>query len=224
MTDPTPHSKEQTQSTLIKNPSTPLPPSLSPPYSPKSSTLFSFKYIFIYISLLLLLLHQKPIQFHLYIHKHTSFLPLAPLHFPKLFCFGVYATAVMLRLCPSLPKQSNPSILTVAVVAPNFIILPPPPPAGFRTRDGDAAEEVAEFWLPNWASWVRGLEALLGGDPQKYGGDDANWWPDLSDPCNKKNRYEDTGMGTNRRGSGRKQGDTLVSIMPRGSDPSLESS
>lgn len=105
----------------------------------------------------------------------------------------------MLRLCPSLPRQSNPSILTAAGLDPNFIILtppapppppPPPPPAGLRAGDG-AREKGVTFSFPNWASWITGFEALLGGDPQKYGGDEATWWPDLSDPCNeKKNRSE----------------------------------
>lgn len=28
------------------------------------------------------------------------------------------------------------------------------------------------LWI-NWASWISGFEALLGGDPEKNGGDDA---------------------------------------------------
>ena len=36
------------------------------------------------------------------------------------------------------------------------------------------------FSLPNCSSWITGFEALLGGDPQKNGGDEATWLQDFS--------------------------------------------
>ncbi len=90
-----------------------------------------------------------------------------------------YATAEILRLRLSLLRQSKPSILTAAGVLPNFILT-----QLLAEEDGEdgATENGLKFPLPlpNCSSWITGLEALLGGDPQKNGGDEATWPPDLS--------------------------------------------
>ena len=80
-------------------------------------------------------------------------------------------------------KQSNPSILTAAGLCPSFIRAQDPPLCA--DEDGDAAEMGASdnglnLLLPNCESWIRGFEALFGGDPQKNGGDEAAWAFDLS--------------------------------------------
>lgn len=86
----------------------------------------------------------------------------------------------MLQLLLSLLRQSKPSILTTAGVLPNFIGTQP------RADDEEDGEEDGtvnglKFPLPNSSSWTTGFDALLGGDPQKNGGDDANTFsPDLS--------------------------------------------
>lgn len=77
----------------------------------------------------------------------------------------------MLQLRRSLLRQSKPSILTAAGLCPYFTLTHPPPIR--EDGDGGAGDSGVSFSLPNWASWIRGFEDLLGGDPQKYGGDEA---------------------------------------------------
>lgn len=83
----------------------------------------------------------------------------------------VYATAEMLQLLLSLLRQSKPSILTAAGAWPNFI------GTQLRAEEEDGEEDATvnglKFPLPNCSSWTTGFEALLGGDPQKNGGDAA---------------------------------------------------
>lgn len=89
----------------------------------------------------------------------------------------------------SLLRQSKPSILTAAGVWPNFIRTQP-----LAEEDGEAEATPIKnglkllplvplplpLPLPNCSSWITGFEALLGGDPQKNGGVDSTWTPDLS--------------------------------------------
>jgi hypothetical protein len=81
----------------------------------------------------------------------------------------------MLHLLLSLLRQSKPSILTAAGVCPNFIGTQP------RAEDEDGEDDATgnglKFPLPNCSSWITGFDALLGGDPQKNGGDDATTCP-----------------------------------------------
>ncbi|KAL2342489.1 hypothetical protein Fmac_003774 [Flemingia macrophylla] len=85
------------------------------------------------------------------------------------------SSAEMLQLLLSLLRQSKPSILTAAGVWPNFI------GTQLRAEEEEASVNGLKFPLPNCSSWITGFEALLGGDPQKNGGDDATTWPpDLS--------------------------------------------
>lgn len=74
-------------------------------------------------------------------------------------------------------RQSNPSILTAGLL-PKFTRPQPPfrPDDGGGDGDGDAAagERSFGFSSPNRASWINGLATLLGGDPHKNGGDEAN--------------------------------------------------
>ena len=85
----------------------------------------------------------------------------------------------MLQLRLSLLRQSKPSILTAAGEWPNFILTQPL--AEEEDGEGGAKENGLKLpLLPNCSSWITGFEALLGGDPQKNGGDEANWPPDLS--------------------------------------------
>lgn len=86
----------------------------------------------------------------------------------------------MLRFRLSLSRrQSNPSILTAGLL-PKFTRTHPPfrPAEGGGDDGGEAAGEKRGssfgFSSPNLASWINGLATLLGGDPQKYGGDEAN--------------------------------------------------
>lgn len=54
---------------------------------------------------------------------------------------------------------------------------------------GDADREVGViFPLTNRESSVKGLAVLVGGDPEKNGGDDANWVADC--PCKSSNRIK----------------------------------
>lgn len=94
----------------------------------------------------------------------------------------------MLEFWRSLLRQSNPSTLTVAGLSPKFILAHP---ALSAADDGDAKPEGGGtgnedkglyFSSPNRASWIKGLAALLGGDPQKKGGEDATWFADCSTP------------------------------------------
>lgn len=87
----------------------------------------------------------------------------------------------MLQLRLSLLRQSKPSILTAAGVWPNFILTQP---LAEEDGEGGAKENGLKLplllLLPNCSSWITGFDALLGGDPQKNGGDEATWTPDLS--------------------------------------------
>ena len=94
----------------------------------------------------------------------------------------------MLEFWRSLLRQSNPSTLTAAGLSPNFILTHPPLRAeddGEDKPEGDGlgnARKGASFSSPNRASWTTGLAALLGGDPQKNGGEEATWAMDCSAP------------------------------------------
>lgn len=98
----------------------------------------------------------------------------------------------MLQLRLSLSRQSKPSILTAGLL-PKFALIRPPP---LRVEDGEGAspdgigmdrgETGVNFSSPKRASWISGLDTLLGGDPQKYGGDEATCgtdWSALEPPC-----------------------------------------
>lgn len=94
----------------------------------------------------------------------------------------------MLEFWRSLLRQSNPSTLTAAGLSPYFILTQPPlrdddvgdiKPEGDGIGNGDIG---VSFSSPNRASWVNGLVALVGGDPQKNGGDEATWVADCSAP------------------------------------------
>lgn len=90
----------------------------------------------------------------------------------------------MLQFCLSLVKQSKPSILTAAGFWPNFIRAHPPLRAdadGDEDKVGTLAYGL-KFPEPKCSSWTTGFETRLGGDPQKNGGDEAIWFPDLSTP------------------------------------------
>lgn len=97
----------------------------------------------------------------------------------------VQATAEMLRFCRSLPRQSNPSILTAAGLCPNFIRAHPDP---WNAEDGDdarvarAGDGGSSPSLLKWASWITGFDALLGGEPKKNGGDEAARLSEFSIP------------------------------------------
>lgn len=91
-----------------------------------------------------------------------------------------YATAETLRR--SLLKQSNPSILTAAGVCPNFIRAHDPPLRAEDDGEMGGCNNGMNLSLPNCESWIRGFEALLGGDPLKYGGDEGTWILDFSAP------------------------------------------
>ena len=85
----------------------------------------------------------------------------------------VYATAEMLQLLLSLLRDSKPTILTAAGAWPNFM---GPQLLGADEDDGeeDGMVNGLKFpLLPNCSSCITGFEALLGGDPQKNGGDAA---------------------------------------------------
>lgn len=90
----------------------------------------------------------------------------------------------MLRLRLSLSRwQSNPSTRTAGLL-PKFTrpqLLPFRPAEDVGGDEGVGVATVGEkkecilgFSSPNRASWINGLATLLGGDPQKYGGDEAN--------------------------------------------------
>ena len=78
--------------------------------------------------------------------------------------FFLYATAE--TLLRSRFKQLNPSILTVAGFCPNFIRAHDPPVRGDVAGMG-ACNDGLNLSFLNCESWIRGFEALLGGDPQK---------------------------------------------------------
>jgi len=89
----------------------------------------------------------------------------------------------MLQFRLSLSRQSNPSTLTAGLFPKLALTHPPflpedegdggrPDWVGITTQeDGESGEK---FSSPNLASWIRGLDTLLGGDPQKNGGGDDN--------------------------------------------------
>lgn len=113
-------------------------------------------------------LHWLLVLYHLFSASVLVF----SLFFYFFFCAKMdYATAEMLQLLLSLLRQSKPSILTAAGVWPNFIGTQP------RAEEEDASVNGLKFPLPNCSSWITGFEALLGGDPQKNGGDDATTCP-----------------------------------------------
>lgn len=77
----------------------------------------------------------------------------------------------------SLLRQSNPSTLTAAGLSPNFILAHPAlqdAEDGDSKPEGDEIVDIREYSSsPNRASWIKGLEARTGGEPQKYGGDEG---------------------------------------------------
>lgn len=94
----------------------------------------------------------------------------------------LYANAGMLQLRLSL--QSNPSILTGGLLPKLGRTQPPPapPPPVFLDEDGESKSCTGDngdsvvmiLSSPKRESCINGLATLLGGDPQKNGGDDAN--------------------------------------------------
>lgn len=94
---------------------------------------------------------------------------------------GVQAKAGMLEFWWSLLRQSNPSTLTAAGLGPNFILAHPPLRDAEEGDDKPEGDEIdgkgVYFSSPNRASWTNGFAARTGGDPQKYGGDAAAWFP-----------------------------------------------
>ena len=79
----------------------------------------------------------------------------------------------MLEFWRSLLRQSNPSTLTSAGLSPKLILAHPPlrdaEEGDGKPDDGD--DEIISS--PNRASWTKGFSARTGGEPQKYGGDEA---------------------------------------------------
>lgn len=78
--------------------------------------------------------------------------------------------------------QSKPSILTAGLL-PKLgrmqLLLPPPPtPPFLEEEDGDGGSRTGDNGVisssPKRKSCINGLATLLGGDPQKNGGDEAN--------------------------------------------------
>lgn len=88
----------------------------------------------------------------------------------------------MLQFRLSLSRQSNPSTLTAGLL-PKLARTHPPflpedegdggRPDWVGTTTQDDGERGGKFSSPNRASWISGLATLLGGDPQKNGGDEA---------------------------------------------------
>lgn len=100
-----------------------------------------------------------------------------------------HARAGMPQLRRSLLRQSNPSILTAGLL-PKFGRTQPPcleddgeegkPEVG--PAMGESGENGRNFSSPNLSSLISGLDTLLGGDPQKKGGDEAICTQDCSAP------------------------------------------
>lgn len=91
----------------------------------------------------------------------------------------------MLQFLRSLLRQSNPSMRTATGLSPDFIRTHPP----LRPADIGAGEKGPTLLFPNCSSWMTGLDARLGGDPLKNGGDEASCLMDLSlSPCNTQTR------------------------------------
>lgn len=79
-----------------------------------------------------------------------------------------------------MPRQLNPSILTGAGLFPPHLTRPDDdPPLPFFRDEGEAEDPIEGdsgliiFPIPNCSSWIKGFEALTGGDPLKNGGDEA---------------------------------------------------
>lgn len=100
----------------------------------------------------------------------------------------------MLQFLRSLSRQSNPSTLTAGLL-PKFALKHPPfleaEVGEALTRPGDLSigEDaigeiggISSFSSLNLASCTNGLETLLGGDPQKNGGDEGTCALNLSAP------------------------------------------
>lgn len=93
---------------------------------------------------------------------------------------SLYASAGIPQFLRSLLRQSNPSTLTAGLF-PKLARTQPP----FLEEDdgdkdgpkavgiGDSGENGAKLSSPNRSSLINGLATLLGGDPQKNGGDEA---------------------------------------------------
>lgn len=94
---------------------------------------------------------------------------------------------LQLRLL-SLSRQSNPSTLTAGLL-PKLARRHPPFLADEDGDDDETGLGIMErgdtgviFTSPNRASWISGLDTLLGGDPLKKGGDEATCVLVWSDP------------------------------------------
>lgn len=81
-------------------------------------------------------------------------------------------------------RQSNPSTLTAGLLPKLDLTQPPalpPPPAFLADEDGDggitAGAGGVTLSSPKRESCINGLATLVGGDPQKKGGDDATCAP-----------------------------------------------
>lgn len=96
----------------------------------------------------------------------------------------------MLQLRLSLSRQSNPSILTAGLLpklgrTQPLLLLPPPFLPEEEGEEGSMAVDDKGFTLSSTKreSCINGLATLLGGDPQKNGGDDANCVQLPPSPC-----------------------------------------
>lgn len=81
------------------------------------------------------------------------------------------------------PRQLNPSILTVAGLCPKLTLTHPPLLRADEGGGGDASNAVdrgLKLPFPNCSSWMTGFEVLVGGDPEKNGGDEATGKLDLA--------------------------------------------
>lgn len=87
-----------------------------------------------------------------------------------------YANAGILQFRLSL--QSKPSTLTAGLLPKLGRTQPPPAPPFLVEEDGDGGSRIGDNGvissIPKRESCINGLATLLGGDPQKNGGDDAN--------------------------------------------------
>lgn len=108
----------------------------------------------------------------------------------------------MLQLRRSLSRQSKPSTLTAGLL-PKFTLLTHPPgpfladdegdeanPEGIGMARGDTGDTLSS---PKRSSWISGLDTLLGGDPQKNGGDEATCaadWSTPTQPCQYFQNYK----------------------------------
>ena len=97
------------------------------------------------------------------------------------------AKAGMLQLRPSLSRQSKPSTRTAGLL-PKLDLTHPL--RAEEEADGAIPDEGigtgTTLSSPKRASWISGLDTLLGGDPEKNGGDEATCradWSELEPPC-----------------------------------------